>query len=102
MKISINSEQLIQDVLEDIDLFGASFTVYAVYALQVVGGQEFEYINSYVDAERPTSEEIATQEDYDDVVEDYDTNIAKLKDTKHELMTLADLLVKLIEQDSVL
>lgn len=101
MKISIDSTQLIQDVREDIELFGASFTVYAVYALQVVDDKEFEYISSYVDAERPTNEEVATQEDSDDIIRDYETNLASLKDTKHELMTLDQLLGKLVAQDSV-
>lgn len=101
MKISKDSTRLIQDVREDIASFGASFTVYAIYALQVVNGQEFEYISSYVDAERPTNEEIATQEDSDDIIRDYETNLASLKDTKHELMTLDQLLGKLVAQDSV-
>lgn len=102
MKISIDSTQLIEDVHEDIALFDASFTVYAIYALQVVNGQEFEYISSYVDAERPTTEEIATQEDSDDIIKDYENNIARLKDTKHQLMTLDQLLVKLVEQNKAI
>lgn len=102
MKISKDSTRLIQDVREDIALFGASFTVYAIYALRVVNGQEFEYISSYVDAERPTNEEVAMQEDYDDIVKDYENNLASLKNTKNELMTLDQLLVKLVDQDSVL
>lgn len=101
MKISIDSTQLIQDVREDISLFGASFTVYAIYALQVVNGQEFEYISSYIDAERPTNEEVSMQEDSDDIIKDYENNIASLEDTKHEIMTLDQLLVKFVEQDSV-
>lgn len=102
MIISQDSTQLIADVREDIALFGSSFKVYAIYAYREIGGQEFYYISKYVDAEKPTEEEADTQEEYNEMLKDYEANLASLENTKHELMTLAELLEKLIEQDSIL
>lgn len=102
MIISQDSTQLIADVREDISLFGSSFKVYAIYAYREINGQEFYYISAYVDAEKPTEKEADTREEYDELLKNYEDNIAILKNKKHELMTLAELLDKLIEQDSVL
>ena len=71
MKQHIDSELVIYEVKADIAQFGGEFTVYAVYESEAVSGQPFEYIS----------------------------NLASLADTKHELMTLDQLLEKLLEQD---
>lgn len=102
MKISYDSEHLISDVRDDIELFGTGFKVYAIYAYRVIKGQDFEYISSYVDAEKPLRSEADTQEEYEELLSDYEANIASLKETKHELMTVSELLDKLIEQDSII
>ena len=102
MKISYDSEKLIADVKEDIELFGSGFKVYAIYAYQVVNGQDFEYISSYVDADKPLRSEADTQEEYDEILSDYEGNISVLNETKHELMTVAELLDKLTEQNSII
>lgn len=102
MIISQDSTHLIADVKEDIELFGSGFKVYAIYAYQVVNGQDFEYISSYVDADKPLRSEADTQEEYEELLSDYESNIASLEDTKHKLMTVAELLEKLIEQDSII
>lgn len=102
MKISYDSEQLISDVRDDIELFGTGFKVYAVYSYQVVNGQDFEYISSYVDADKPLRDEADTQEEYEELLSDYEANIASLKETKHELMTVSELINKLNEQNSMI
>lgn len=119
MKISIDSEQNIADVKEDISIFGADFKVFAVYSLIDLGGgrEEFEYISSYVDADRPTRDEIESpslfgkfdvpelresdEAEYQKLVADYEANIESLSKIKHELMTLGELLEKLEEQNSI-
>ena len=118
MKINIDSEQLITDVKEDIELFGPDFKVYAVYSLRMVEGQEFEHISDYVDAEPPMRDEVevpglfgkldvpelgeSDEAEYQKLLVDYKANIANLKETKHRLMTLAELLELLVEQNRVI
>lgn len=106
MKISIDSEQNISDVKEDIELFGKDFKVYAVYAVQLIDGQEIEYISGYVDAEEPTRDELdhvmydeKDEADFQQILQDYKDNLKSLDETKYELMTLSELLEKLEEQD---
>ena len=41
------------------------------------------------------------QEECNQLLSDYQDNIDRLENTKHELMTLAELLDKLVDQDSV-
>ncbi len=109
MKLSFDSEQNISDVKEDIELFGKDFKVYAVYAFQIVDGQEFEYISGYVDAEEPTRDELdhvmydeEGEADFQQILKDYKDNLKSLDETKHELMTLSELLEKLEEQNSAM
>lgn len=118
MRISVDSEDNIRDVREDIELFGEDFKVFAIYSLAEVDEQEFEYISSYVDAEKPTRDEFESprlfakddkivflsddEEIYQQLVSDYEKNIASLEFTKHELMTLAELLEKLEEQNRII
>ena len=110
MKNSIDSEELIADVREDIELFGKSFKVFAIYSFKIENGKDFEWISSYVDAERPTRDEIEVPALFDDedeelyqkAVSDFEHNIESLKETKHEEMTLNELLEKLEEQNRII
>ncbi|QDK71444.1 hypothetical protein [Lactococcus protaetiae] len=110
MKNSVESEELIADVKEDIELFGESFKVFAIYSYALVNGQDFEWISSYVDAEKPTRDEIAEPELFDEedeklyqkAISDFEHNIESLKQTKHEEMTLVELLIKLVKQNEIM
>ncbi|MCJ1995324.1 hypothetical protein GYN67_01280 [Lactococcus piscium] len=99
MKQHIDSELVIYEVKADIEQFGGEFTVYAVHESEAVSGQPFEYISGYVDAERPTEDEADTKKEFKELIKDYEYNLASLADTKHELMTLDQLLEKLLAQD---
>lgn len=91
MDISIKVDGLLEDVQEDLILFGSDFEVYAVYGLREVKGQDFEYISSYVDVKKPTRDEVETEEEYQEVLEGYEKGLKTLKNTKHKKMTLAEL-----------
>lgn len=104
--VSYDSEELINDVRKDIELFGGSFRVYAIYSYRE--DFDFEYISDYVDADEPTmdelgglpydSEDIA---DYEKLLADFKANKESLAYTKHKLMTLDELLALLEEQDRI-
>lgn len=91
MDISIKVEGLLEDIQEDLILFGSDFEVYAVYSLREVEGQDFEYISSYVDATKPARDETETKEEYQEVLEGYEKGLKSLENTKHKKMTLAEL-----------
>ena len=99
MEISYESGQLIDDVKEDIFLFGSDFKVYAVYAYREVDKREVEYITSYVDAEKPERDSYMSEKEFDILINDYEKNLASLDKTKNKLMTLSELLELLIQQD---
>ena len=111
MKNSYDSSELIADVLDDISLFGEDFNVYAIYShFDIVDGRliDEDFITSYVDADEPSRKEIEDGPwDKDDELEfqilisDYQKGLDSLKETKHEKMTLRELLKKLEEQDSM-
>lgn len=69
MKISYDSSQLIEDVSNDILLFGESFKVYAVYSYRE--DFDFEYISDYVDADEPIRDEVETEKEFLKVLKDY-------------------------------
>ena len=96
MKISCNSEELIQEVLSDIEDLGKSFKVFAIY--------EGEFITDYIDCDMPAREEMdgATDNEFNKAVAEYKQDMKKLEGHEYEAMSLKELLVKLKEQDSIL
>lgn len=59
MKVSYESEELIEEVLEDIDLFGEDDEVFAIYSyFEVVDGRKIdaEFITDYFSATEPVRE----------------------------------------------
>ena len=115
--VSYPCEELIQDVAEDIVLFGENNLVYAVWEhFDVVDGVEYDvdFIVDYVDYKPPTEEEFYGEscDIYDRYNPENDITLeslmegyrANLKSTEHErveLMTLKELLTILLKQDSL-
>ena len=107
-EFSYESEELINECLNDIDLFGDDFMVFAKYHTFYEDKEDkCEFIVDYVDADRPTREEIigfnATddEEDYQAMLKEYEKGIESLKGYHTEKMTLKDLLEKLRKQDAI-
>lgn len=104
-EFSYESEELINECLNDIDLFGDDFMVFAKY--QTFYEDKCEFIVDYVDADRPTREEIIEfdaledEEDYQAMLKEYEEGIESLKGYHTEKMTLKDLLEKLRKQDAI-
>lgn len=105
-RVSYDSEELINNVREDIELFGKSFRVYAIYSYRE--DFDFEYISGYVDADEPTIDELGDPPyssediaDYEKLLADFKTNKKSLAYTKHKLMTLDKLLALLEKQDRI-
>lgn len=94
MHISYDSTELIDNVQNDISLYGASFKVYAIFKC-------FEGVNfvvDYVDAEKPTLKEAETISEFQQM---FTNDINSLKNKKYQEMCLSELLPLLIEQDSI-
>lgn len=105
MKVSYDSEELIEECLADIDLFGDDFMVFAKYKSFYDGSCEF--IVDYVDADRPTRDEIIEfnplddEEDFQAILKEYNEGIESLKGYRAEKMTLQALLSRLEQQNTI-
>jgi hypothetical protein len=55
-----------------------------------------------VDAERPERDETDDEDEYQQLISDYEHNIESLVQTKNEEMTLEELLGKLLAQDEIM
>lgn len=105
MKVSYDSEELIEECLADIDLFGDDFMVFAKYKSFYDGSCEF--IVDYVDADRPTRDEIIEfnplddEEDLQAMLKEYNEGIESLKGYRAEKMTLQALLSRLEQQNTI-
>ena len=104
-EFSYESEELINECLNDIDLFGDDFMVFAKY--QSFYNDSCEFIVDYVAADRPTREEIIEfdaledEEDYQAILKEYEEGIESLKGYRTEKMTLKELLEKLEKQNTI-
>lgn len=105
MKVSYDSKELIEECLADIDLFGDDFMVFAKYKSFYDGSCEF--IVDYVDADRPTRDEIIEfnplddEEDFQAMLKEYNEGIESLKGYRAEKMTLQALLSRLEQQNTI-
>lgn len=103
--VSYVSDELIEDCLADIDLFGDDFMVFAKY--QSFYNDSCEFIVGYVDADRPTRDEIIgfnvmdDEEDYQAMLKEYNEGIESLKGHRSEKMTLQSLLSRLEQQNTI-
>lgn len=105
MKVSYDSEDLIEDCLDDMSLLGEDFMVYAKH--QSFYNDSCEFIVGYVAADRPTREEIIgfnamdDEEDYQAMLKEYEEGIESLKGYRKEKMTLQALLSRLEQQNTI-
>lgn len=105
MKVSYDSEELIEECMADIDLFGDDFMVFAKY--QSFYNDSCEFIVDYVDADRPTRDEIIgfnamdDEEDYQAMLKEYNEGIESLKGYRTEKMSLQALLSRLEQQNTI-
>ena len=103
--VSYDSDELIENCLADIDLFGDDFMVFAKY--QSFYNDSCEFIVDYVDADRPTRDEIIgfnvmdDEEDYQAMLKEYNEGIESLKGHRSEKMTLQSLLIRLEQQNTI-
>ncbi|WP_304129308.1 hypothetical protein [Gemella sanguinis] len=115
--VSYPCEELIQDVTEDIFLFGESYKVYAVWQrFDVVDGIDYNvnFIVDYVDYEKPAitdflgdhcdifdKKSIEDSITYEQLLDDYRRNLKSIENVTVELMTAKELLEKLLLQNSI-
>lgn len=102
MNFSYDSTELIADAQETMQFCGSRFEVYAIYSLQSVDGQEYEYISGFVDAKEPTRDEADSEDEYKQLISEWQGGLDSLKDTKNELMTIDRLIHLLNEQNSTI
>lgn len=99
MNISYSSEDLINEVKEDILIFGSAFKVFAVYSWYPDVG---EFITDYVHAEKPQIKEVYNEAEYQKLLDDYEKSLKTLEKSKYDEMTLSQLLQKLEAQNKIM
>ena len=117
MLVSYSCEELINDVSEDIFLFGEDHKVYAILQFfGTVDGRilDVDFIVDYIDYEMPTENdfigdscELGFPDETDKITlemlqEDYRKNLKSIENERVVLMTTKELLEKLLLQNSVM
>lgn len=115
--VSYPCEELIQDISEDIFLFGEDHKVYAILQFfGTVDGRilDVDFIVDYIDYEMPTEKEfigdsceLGFPDEADDITldmlqDDYRKNLKSIENERVVLMTAKALLEKLLIQNSVI
>lgn len=115
--VSYPCEELIQDISEDIFLFGEDYKVYALLQFfGTVDGRIFDvdFIVDYIDYEMPTEKdfigdscELGFPDEADKITlemlqDDYRKNLKSIENERVVLMTAKELLEKLLLQNSVM
>ena len=114
--VSYPCEELIQDISEDIYLFGEDYKVYAVLQFfGTVDGRilDVDFIVDYIDYEMPTEKdfigdscELGFPDEADKITlemlqDDYRKNLKSIENERVLLMTARELLEKLLLQNSI-
>lgn len=114
--VSYPCEELIQDISEDIFLFGEDYKVYAVLQFfGTVDGRilDVDFIVDYIDCEMPTEKdfigdscELGFPDEADKITlemlqDDYRKNLKSIENERVVLMTAKELLEKLLLQNSI-
>lgn len=114
--VSYPCEELIQDISEDIFLFGEDYKVYAVLQFfGTVDGRilDVDFIVDYIDYEMPTEKEfigdsceLGFPDEADNITlemlqDDYRKNLKSIENERVVLMTAKELLEKLLLQNSI-
>lgn len=117
MLVSYSCEELINDISEDIFLFGEAHKVYAILQFfGTVDGRilDVDFIVDYIDSEMPTEKdfigdscELGFPDESDRITlemlqEDYRKNLKSIENERVVLMTAKELLEKLLLQNSVM
>lgn len=117
MLVSYSCEELINDISEDIVLFGEDHKVYAILQFfGTVDGRilDVDFIVDYIDYEMPTEKdfigdscELGSPDEADKITlemlqEDYRKNLKSVENERVVLMTAKELLEKLLLQNSVM
>lgn len=115
--VSYSCEELINDISEDIVLFGEGHKVYAILQFfGTVDGRilDVDFIVDYIDYEMPTEKdfigdscELGFPDETDKITlemlqEDYRKNLKSIENERVVLMTAKELLEKLLLQNSVM
>lgn len=115
--VSYSCEELINDISEDIVLFGEDYRVYAVLQhFGTVDGRiiDVDFIVDYIDYEMPTENdfigdscELGFPDETDKITlemlqDDYRKNLKSIENERVVLMTAKELLEKLLIQNSVI
>lgn len=110
MKVSYESEELIEEVLEDIELFGEEDEVFAIYSyFEEVDGRKVdaEFITDYFSATEPVREseglpwDAEDEQEYQDQLKQWKKLYKQLEQLKYERLTLGELLKRLEEQNRI-
>ena len=114
--VSYPCEELIQDISEDIFLFGEDYKIYAVLQFfGTVDGRilDVDFIVDYIDYEMPTEKdfigdscELGFPDEADKITlemlqDDYRKNLKSIENERVLLMTARELLEKLLLQNSI-
>ena len=114
--VSYPCDELIQDISEDIFLFGEDYKVYAVLQFfGTVDGRilDLDFIVDYIDCEMPTEKdfigdscELGFPDEADKITlemlqDDYRKNLKSIENERVVLMTAKELLEKLLLQNSI-
>ena len=103
MKVSYDSEELIQEASGDLMEFGENLLVFAIYSW--FEEYQSEFITDYIWAEKPERLNIGywdkeDEEDYQKELKNYNDSLKTLEMTKYEKMIVKRLLELLEEQNS--
>lgn len=114
--VSYSCEELIEDISEDIFLFGEDYKVYAILKhFGVVDGKvmDVDFIVDYIDYEMPTKKDLLLDscdldfpDEEDEITlerlqEGYRKNLKSVENERLVLMTAKELLNKLLVQNSL-
>lgn len=102
--VSYDSEELINEVTQDVLEFGSDLPVFAIYSW--FEEYQVEFVTDYLFADEPErivdgywSEE--DEEDYQKELKEYEDSLKTLEMTKHKKMPIGELLDILVKQNEI-
>lgn len=99
--VSYDSEELINEVTQDVLEFGSDLPVFAIYSW--FEEYQVEFVTDYLFADEP--ERIVdgywSEEDYQKELKEYEDSLKTLEMTKHKKMPIGELLDILVKQNEI-